>query len=92
MTCLAERPTSAGGVQGSVGMVTRERPNGWGIESMRYHGPDLVICKIVTGTTRTPLVGVCLPLSKMEHLPDLEEDLQNFSYPIVLKELNMDLD
>ena len=34
ITCSSARPSSAGGAQGGVGLVTRERPDGWGIESM----------------------------------------------------------
>ena len=73
-------------------MVTRERPVGWGIESMRYHGPNVVSCEIITGLTRTPLVGAYLPLLIMEHLIDLEEALQHFRDPIFLGNLNVDLD
>ena len=58
---------------------------------MRYHGPNVVSCNIVTGLTRTPLVGAYLPLSTLEHLPDLEEALQRFRGPIYLRGLNVDL-
>ena len=92
VTCLAAPTSSAGGAHGGVGMVTRERPVGWGIESMRYHGPNVVSCEIITGLTRTPLVGAYLPLLIMEHLIDLEEALQHFRDPVVLGDLNMDLD
>ena len=71
--------------------MTRERPVRWGIESKRYHRPNLVSCDILTRITRTPLVGAYLPLSNMEHLPDLEEAMQPFRDPIVLGYLNMDL-
>ena len=43
VACLAAQPSSAGGSQGGVGLVTRERPVGWGIESMRYHGPNVEV-------------------------------------------------
>ena len=36
--------------------------------------------------------GAHLLLSTMEHLPDLEEALQRFRDPIVLGDMNMDLD
>ena len=32
VTCLAARPSSVGEAQGGVGLVTREWPDGWGIE------------------------------------------------------------
>ena len=40
--CLKEIPSSNRGAQGGVGLVTKERPNGWGIESTRFHGPNMV--------------------------------------------------
>ena len=67
-------------------------PVRWGIESTRYHGPNLISCKIVTGITWNPLIGAYLPLSTLENLPDLEEALQRFRDPIILGDLNMDLD
>ena len=73
VTCLVARISSAGGAQGSVGLVTREQPDEWGIESTRFHGPNVVSCKIVTGRTKTPVVGAYLPPSTLEHLPDVEE-------------------
>ena len=54
---MEARPSSAKETQGGVGMVTRERPIGRGIESMRYHRQNVVCCEIVNGLTRTPLVG-----------------------------------
>ena len=52
----------------------------------------MVSCEIVTGLTRTPLVSAYLPLLTLEHLPDLEKDLQCFRDPIVLRDLNVELD
>ena len=57
VNCSMARLSSAGGSQVGVGLVTRERPVGWGIESMRCHGPNVVRYKLVTGVTYTPLVG-----------------------------------
>ena len=85
-------PSSSGGAQVGIRLVTRERPVVWGTESTRYHGTNLVNCKIVTGLTWTPLVGAYLTLSTLEHLYDLEEALQPFREPIVLGDLNVDLD
>ena len=89
--CSAERPSSAGGYQGGIEIVTKERPVGWGIESTCYHRPNMVSCEIFTGLTRNPLVGTYLPPSTLEHLPDLEEALKRFKDPIVLGDLNVDL-
>ena len=72
VTCLTARPSSAGGAQGGIGTMKRERSIGWGIESMRYHGRNVVSCKIVTVRKRTPLVGAYLPPLTLEHMPDLE--------------------
>ena len=92
VTCSTERPTRARGYQGSVRVVTRERPIGWGIESTRYHGPNMIRCKLVIGLTRTPLFGIYLPLSTLEQLPDLEDALKRFKDPIAFGDLNVDLD
>ena len=42
VTCSAARPSSARGDQGGIRLVTRERPVRWGIDSTRYHGPNVV--------------------------------------------------
>ena len=91
VTRLTSRPTSTGRDQGGVGLTTRERPNRWGIYSTRYHETNVVICELVTGLIRTPLVDAYLPLSTLNHMPDLEEALKRFKDPIVLGDLNMDL-
>ena len=91
VTCLTARLSSAWGDQGGMGLVTRERPVGWGVESMRYHGPNVVICNIVVRLTRTLLLRTYLLPSMLEHLPDLEESLQSLREPIVRGDLNVDL-
>ena len=60
VTGSVARPYSARAAQGEVGLVTREIPDRWGIESMLFHGPNVVSCDIVTGHTRT-LVRWCIP-------------------------------
>ena len=49
-------------------------------------------CELVIGLILTPFVGAYLPPSTIEHLPDQEEALKRFKYPIVLGDLNADLD
>ena len=71
ITWSAARPSSARGSRGGVGLVTRERPVEWGIESTYYHSPNVVSCDIVTGLTQTSLVGTYLPLSTLENLPNM---------------------
>ena len=51
MNCLVVRPSISGGDQDGVGLVTREMPIEWGIDSTRYHGPNVVSFKIVTEIT-----------------------------------------
>ena len=72
--------------------MTKERPFGWVIESTHYHRPNMVSYKLVSGLTWTPLVGAYLPPSTLEHLQDLEETLKSFKDPIILGDLNVELD
>ena len=74
--------------------MTRQWPDGWGVEFMRFHGLNVVSCKIVAGPNHTPFVGAYLPPLRLEHLPDVEGGLQRFKiwYHIVLGDLNVDLD
>ena len=52
----------------------------------------MVRCKLVARLIRTPLVGVYLPPSMLEHLPDLEESLKRFKDPIAIGDLNVHFD
>ena len=62
----------------AVGLVTRERQEGWDIDFTRFHGPNMVICEIVTGIQWTPLIRAYLPPVKMYRLPYLEGALNVF--------------
>ena len=66
-----------------------ERPVRWEIDSTRYHGPNVVSYELVTRLIRTPLIGTYLPLSTIDHLPDMEEALKLCKDSIVLGDLNM---
>ena len=57
VVCLPEITTTAGGVQGGVVLVVRDRPHGWSVELTSFHGPNLVSCEVVSGGKRTPIVG-----------------------------------
>ena len=94
MLCSAAIPSSDGGAQGGVGLVIRERPNGWGIESTCLHGLNVVSFYVVTSHTRTPLIRMYLTPSILEHLPYFKEELQSFKglEPIGVGDLNVDLD
>ena len=59
--CSTVRPSKVGGSQGNVGLVSRDRPNTWDIESTHFHRPNVVICKIVTGCICIPLVSATSP-------------------------------
>ena len=84
--------TAAVDAQGGVGLVVRDRPQGWSKESTRFHGPIMVICEVITNK-KTPLTGTYLPPSTLEHLTDLEEALAHFQNqePIVLGDLNTNI-
>ena len=47
VTFLTTCPYSAGVDHKGIGLLKRERPVRWGIESTRYHGPNVVIYKMV---------------------------------------------
>ena len=89
VTCSVVRSSSAMGDQGGVGLVTRVRTVRWGIESTRYHGPNVVSFKIVTGITWTPLT--CHP-QRWSTCLTLRRPYSASGTPIVLGELNVDLD
>ena len=72
--------------------MTRLRPVGWGIESTCYNNLNVVSCEIVTELTRNQLVGAYPPPLRSEHLPVIDAALQRFRYPILLGDLNVDLE
>ena len=47
MMCTAACPSRAGETQGGVGLGLRDWSNRCGIESTRFHGPNVVISKVV---------------------------------------------
>ena len=72
-------------------MVSREKPEGWIIESMRLNRPNVVSFKLVAGDQRTQLIGAYLPPSTLDLLPDLEEALNLLPgrEPIILGYINV---
>ena len=42
IVCSQVVGTAARAVYGGVGLVMRERPDGWSFDSMRFHGPNMV--------------------------------------------------
>ena len=79
-------------LSGAVGLVTREIPEGWDIESTHFHRPNAVSYKLVTGIQRTTLIRAYLFPDIMDCLLDLEESLNCFlgRDPIVMGDLNAD--
>ena len=64
VVCSEATVAKAGRTQGGgVGLVARELIEGWIIKSTRFHGPNLVRCKVISGYQKTPLIGAYLPSS-----------------------------
>ena len=73
--------------------MPRENLEGWIVESMRFHGTNMVSCKLISGNQQTPIIGEYLPLPTLYHLPDLEEAQNRFQArdPVVLGYLKADI-
>ena len=56
VACSWAVPTVDGGVKGGMGIITRDRPEGWDIESMQFHGQNMVIYRTISGLQQTPLI------------------------------------
>ena len=71
----------------------KERPKVWIVESMCYHGPNVVSWKIVFGAQWTPLIREYLPTFNLDHVLDIEEILNCFLWRnhIVMGYLNADI-
>ena len=93
VVCTKARPGPLGGAQGGVALVYREAADDWHLESTRHHGPNCISAIVVTGDVRSPVVGVYLPPSSLDSLPDLDEALARFpgQKVSVLGDLNVDL-
>ena len=74
--CSQVAGTEAGGAQGGVGLVVRERPEGWSVESMHFHGTNMVICEIFSSGQQTLIIRAYLPLFILDHLLDIEEAIK----------------
>ena len=53
--------TAVGGAQGGFFLVVQYLPQGWSVDSMRFHRTNMVVCKIVSSDQTTPLMGAYLP-------------------------------
>ena len=63
--------TTYGGAKVGVGLVVQDQPQVWSLELTRFHGPNMVICEVVTERKPTPIIGKYLPPSTIDHLLDL---------------------
>ena len=91
--CLPFITTKTVRAQGGVGLVLWYQLKGWRFKSTRFHRLNLVSCEVIAGGKRTPLIGMYLPPSTLDHLLDLEETLKQFRYQylIVLGDLNANI-
>ena len=78
--------------QRGLGIVVQDQPHGWIIESMRFHGLNVVSIEVATGK-RTLIISAYLPPSTLDHLTDLKDVLPHFQDqdPTVLGYLNVNL-
>ena len=56
MVCFPEIATTDGGPQDVVGLVVRDRPQGWSVEFIPLHGPIVVISEVIYSGKCTFLV------------------------------------
>ena len=80
--------------QGGIALATRAASKHWHIESPLRHGPNVLSCLLVTGSTSIPLVGAYLPPSHLDDLPHLENALNRFRHRtnyLLLGDLNADI-
>ena len=61
-----------------MGLIVRERTEGYSVDLMHFHGPNVASCEIVFIRHNTLLNVVYLTLSTIEHLPDIEDSLNRF--------------
>ena len=74
-----------------MGLVVRGQTDGQSVELKRFHGLNVVSCEILSVRQQASLIRAYLPLSTIEHLPDLEEALKRFmgNDSIVIRYLNV---
>ena len=80
--------------QGGIAMFYKDSPR-WHVESVRYHGPNVMSCMLVTASRRFGVVGAYLPPADTDTLDYLTAALDCFPrdcIPVVLGDLNVDLD
>ena len=80
VVCFPSVTTATKNMMGGVGLVVREQPQGWRVDSTCFRRENVVICEVAFGSRRTPLVGSYPPPPPftLEHLPNIEEALDRF--------------
>jgi hypothetical protein len=80
--------------QGGVALFYKNSPD-WQIESVRYHGPNVISFQLVAASRRWGVVGAYIPpadLKTVEYITQAFEALPRAIPPILLGDLNVDLD
>ena len=68
VSCLAAKEKEWDRAKGEVGIVSRERLEGWIIGSTRFYGPNMVSYEFVTGNILMPVIEAYLLPSTLNHL------------------------
>ena len=72
IVCFQAVVSAAMGAQGGgLGLVTRERSEGWIVKSVRFRRTNVVIYEIVSGAQWTLLIRAYLYLSTIDNLPGI---------------------
>lgn len=80
--------------QGGVALFYKNSPD-WQVESVRYHGPNVISFQLVAASRRWGVVGAYIPpsdLDTVEFITQAFEALPRALPPILLGDLNVDLD
>ena len=87
------RTATSGEAHGGVVLVLQYQTTVWSLKLMQFNTPNVAICEVINGTSRTPFIGTYLPPKMLDHLPNIEEDLELLwgQDPIFMGELNLDL-
>ena len=93
ISCSTAMATEGRKAKSGVGIFSGERPDTCFVESMCFHGPNMVSCKLVTGNIWTLYIGAYLSSSTLKNLQDTEEALNRFpgGDPICFGYLNADI-
>ena len=80
--------------QGGIALFYRDSPY-WQVESIKRYGPNVLSFQLVTGGLRVAAVGAYVPpddLSTLEFINRALDDLPQGQKPLLLGDLNMDLE